>query len=127
MALNLRDWAPDIDRWPRAWMGVEEDLEYGKKLLPYFEGFLRDLIEQGISRKTIVQHRDNAWLLGGSIISEVSLYEEYAVDPIKKLLESVECDGILPDGFDGMSEAELRSFERTCRCFEKFLRKEYQS
>jgi hypothetical protein len=41
-----------------------------------------------------------------------------------RLLESVDCDGILPDGFDAMSEAELRSFERTSRRFEKFLRKE---
>jgi hypothetical protein len=127
MEVNLRDWAPDIDRWPRSWMGVEEDLEYGEKLLPYFEGFLRDLIEQGVSRKTFVQYRDNTWLLGGSIISDVSLFEEYAVDPLEKLLESVECDGILPDGFDAMSEAEMRSFERTCRRFEKFLRKEYRS
>jgi hypothetical protein len=123
MELNLRDWAPDIDRWPRSWMGVEEDLEYGKQLLPYFEGFLRDLLEQGVSKKTFMQYRNNAWLLGGSIITDVSLNEEYAVDPFKKLLESVECDGILPDGFDSMSEAEMRSFERTCRRFEKFLRK----
>lgn len=125
--MNVRDWAPDIDGWPRSWMGVEEDLAYGEKLLPYFEHFLRDLIEQGISRKTFVQYRDNAWLLGGSIISKVTWYEEYAVDPLKKLMESVECDGILPDDYDSMSTGELSTFERMCRRLEKFLHNKYRS
>jgi hypothetical protein len=125
MEANVRDWAPDIDRWPESWMGIREDREYGKKLLPYIEHFLRDLVEQGISKKTFTNYRGNVWLLGGSIISEVSLYEEYSVDPLEKLMESVENDGILPDDFEQMSESELRSFERMCRRFEKFLRKEY--
>jgi hypothetical protein len=24
-------WAPDLDSWPQSWMGVPEDLEYGRK------------------------------------------------------------------------------------------------
>lgn len=49
MAANKKDhtatstfhvWVPDIERWPRSWMGVEEDLEYGRKLLPFFQEFL---------------------------------------------------------------------------------------
>jgi hypothetical protein len=55
------------------------------------------------------------------------MYEEYSVDPLEKLIESVECDGILPDGYHMMSTAELNSFERMCRRFEKFLRVEYRS
>jgi len=127
MALNLRDWAPDIEKWPRSWMGIEEDQEYGKKLMPYVEHFLRDLMEQGVSRRTFAQYRDYVWLLGGSIISKVSLYDEYSVDPLEKLMESVENDGILPDDYDTMTETEMRSFEKMCRRFEKFLRKEYPS
>jgi len=123
--MKVRDWAPDIDSWPRSWMGIKEDLEYGKKLLPFLEEFLQDLIKEGLSRKTFVQYRDNVWLLGGTIISKVSLFEEYGVDPLKKLMESVECDGILPDHSHHMRAGELRSFERMCRRFEKFLAGKY--
>jgi hypothetical protein len=42
-------------------------------------------------------------------------------------MESVECDGILPDHYDQMSESELCSFERMCRRFEKFLAMKYGS
>ena len=122
---ELREWAPDIDEWPASWMGVDEDLEYGKKLLPYMEEFLEDLLTQGMSRKTFVQYRNNVWDLGGTIIKQVSWDEEYGTDPLKKLMESVEADGLLPDDFDHMSEDDLRSFERMCRRFEKFLLQRY--
>ncbi len=120
-AESFRAWAPDFDRWPTSWMGVAEDLAYGKKLLPWFAGFLQALCDEGLSRKTFAQYRDNLWLLGGTIIREVSLYEEYQVDPLEKLCESVADDGILPDHYDQMTQTELKSFERMCRRFEKYL------
>ncbi len=51
----FHDWAPDIRRWTKSWMGVKEDLEYGKELLPYFEEFLQELYNEGLSRKTFAQ------------------------------------------------------------------------
>jgi hypothetical protein len=118
---SFRAWAPDFDRWPTSWMGVEEDLAYGRKLLPWFAGFLQALYAEGLSRKTFAQYRDNLWSLGGTIIREVSLYEEYQDDPLEKLRESVADDGILPDHYDQMTQAELKAFERMCRRFEKYL------
>jgi hypothetical protein len=106
-------------------MGVNEDLEYGRQLLPYFEDFLRELYDEGLSRKTFVQYRDNLWLLGGSIITNVSLFEEYDIDPLEKLYDSVTCDGMLPDHHDQLSAAELALFRRMCRRFEKFLHQHY--
>ncbi len=102
-------------------MGVAEDLTYGKKLLPWFAGFLQALYDEGLSRKTFAQYRDHLWSLGGTIIREVSLYEEYQDDPLEKLRESVADDGILPDHYDQMTQAELNAFERMCRRFEKYL------
>jgi len=102
-------------------MGIEEDLAYGRKLLPYFSGFLQALHAEGMSRKTFAQYRNNLWLLGGTFVREVSLYEEYQDDPLEKLIESVADDGILPDHYDQMTQAELRAFERMCRRFEKYL------
>lgn len=123
--VTFRDWTPDIDEWPNSWMGVKEDLEYGRKILPYFEHFLQELYEEGLSRKTFVQYRDNLWLLGGSIITGVSNFEEYQDDPLDKLYDSVVSDGILPDHYDDMSEVELNAFARMCRKFEKFLHQHY--
>lgn len=82
-AESFRAWTPDFDRWPQSWMGVADDLAYGKKLLPYFTGFLQALYAEGLSRKTFVQYRDHLWLLGGTIIREVSLFDAYQVDPLE--------------------------------------------
>jgi len=120
-AESFRAWTPDFDRWPKSWMGVEEDLAYGKKLMPWFAGFLQALYAEGLSRKTFAQYRDHLWLLGGTIIRKVSLYEEYQNDPLEKLHESVTDDGILPDHYAQMTRAELSAFERMCRRFEKYL------
>ena len=120
-AESFRAWVPDFDRWSKSWMGVEEDLAYGQKLLPWFAGFLQALYAEGLSRKTFAQYRDNLWLLGGTIIREVSLYEEYQDDPLVKLHESVTDDGILPDHYDQMTQTELKAFERMCGRFEKYL------
>jgi hypothetical protein len=122
---SFRAWTPDFDSWPRSWMGVAEDLAYGKKLLPWFSGFLQALYDEGLSRKTFAQYRDHLWSLGGTIIRQVSLYEEYQDDPLEKLRESVADDGILPDHYDQMTQAELKAFERMCRRFEKYLREKH--
>jgi hypothetical protein len=120
-AESFRTWTPDFDRWPISWMGVQKDLDYGRKLLPWFAGFLQALYAEGLARKTFAQYRDHLWLLGGSIISRVSLYGEYNDDPLEKLRESIADGGIPPDHYDQMTQAELKAFERTCRRFEKHL------
>jgi hypothetical protein len=117
--------APDLDDWPESWMGAKEDFEYGRNLLCYFGEFLLDLYEEGFSKKTFVQYRDNLWLLGCSIIRCVSNFEEYHINPLDKLTDAVAGDGILPDHFDQMTENELRAFSRMCRRLEKFLRQKY--
>ena len=123
--ITLRELSPDFDKWPERWMGTKEDREYGKKLLPYMEEFLDVLIKikGNRSRKTLKIHIDNAWLLGGSIIRHVSMYQEYKTTPLKKLMESVESGGILPDGYDHMTERDLSGFESTCELFENYLKK----
>jgi len=120
--MTLRELSPDFDEWPERWMGMKEDLEYGKKLLPYMEEFLNELIKRDLSRKTLKNYIDNTWLLGGSIIKDVSVYEEYKTAPLKKLAASVETGGMLPDGYEYMTERELKAFERTCELFEEFLK-----
>lgn len=118
---SYRAWVPDFDEWPESWMGMKEDLAYGRELLPWFSGFLQALYAEGVSRKTFTQYRDNLWLLGGIIIRNVSLCEAYQDDPLEKLAESVADNGMLPDHDDQMSQPELSTFKRMCRRFEKYL------
>jgi hypothetical protein len=121
--MTLRELSPDFDKWPEEWMGTKEDREYGKKLLPFMESFLNDLIKLDLSTKTLKNHRDNVALLGRSIITQVSTYEEHHVPSLTMLRKSVETGGMLPDGHADMTEKHIRAFERTCELFEKFLEK----
>lgn len=118
----FRHWTTDFDDWPNSWMGVGEDQEFGRKLLPYFAEFLQALYTEGLARKTFALYRDNLWLLGGTIISRVSLYDDYQADPLATLIDAVEMGGILPDHHHRMNQAELRAYSRMCRRFEKHLR-----
>ena len=53
-------------------MGEEKDLPPGRKLVEYFMPFLLHLAESGLSKRTIQNHVDNMWLLGGEIIRDVN-------------------------------------------------------
>ena len=51
-----------------------------------------------------------------------SSYEEHKRDALEVILEDVEADGCLPDGYECMNESELASFRRMCRKLEEFLK-----
>ena len=53
-------------------MGVEEDLPPGRRLVECFTPFLLHLAESGLSKRTIQNHVDNMWLLGGEIIRDLN-------------------------------------------------------
>jgi hypothetical protein len=119
---GVRGIVPDFDQWPESWMGTKSDFEYGKKLLPFMEEFIKYLIGQNLPRKTLKEYIDDLWLMGGTIIKDVSIYEENKKDALEVILEAVEADGCLPDGYDCMSKSELASFNKRCRKFEEFLK-----
>lgn len=121
---KLTDICPDFPEWPERWMGVDEDLVYGKHLLEEMRPFAEFLAESGLTKKTIKRHLTNLWLLGGEIIRNVSLYEEYSIPASEKLRDS-----ICPDGGPYCrhldSEEEMRSFDSTCRKLHKYLKEQY--
>ena len=101
-------------------MGVEEDLLPGARLVEYFMPFLVHLTESGLSKKTIQNHVDNMWLLGGEIIRDVN--EEPRLR--KRSAEQLVRDVIHQDGgplIHNGWEDEQRSFDSTCRKFHRFL------
>jgi len=103
---------------------MPEDVPYGARLLDVFAPFIRNLISEGHAKKTISRHCDNLWLLGGEIIRDVSLYDEYQTPPREKVADSVgEEGGMLCRHLNG--RAESASYDRTCRMLHAFLHKQH--
>ena len=101
-------------------MGHERDLNYGKDLLEVFRAFVEHMIASGLKKTTIRNHMHHLWLLGGHLIRDVSLYDEYSTPALKKLKDSVYLDGG-PLCRYLSTETELRAFDSTCRKLHKFL------
>ena len=89
--------------------------------MPDPEPLFKKYIDNSVPLVLFVQYRDNLWLLGGTIIKDVSSYEEHETDALEKIHDSVIGDGILPDDCHLREEDELKSFARMCRKFEKYL------
>jgi len=117
---KLIDICPDFPEWPERWMGTEQDLDYGMRLLEEMRPFAEFLAEGGLAKKTIKRHLTNLWLLGGEIIRHVSLYDEYSTPASEKLRQSVGSDGG-PYCRHLDSEAEMKSFDSACRKLHKYL------
>lgn len=110
----------DLQEWPERWMGEEEDLPPGRKLVEYFMPFLQDLAASGLSKKTIQRHVDNLWLLGGEIIRDVNEDPRLRKLPAATLVADVIDEEGGPLMHNGC-EDEQRSFDSTCRKFHRFL------
>ncbi len=108
-------------------MGVDEDLEYGLKLLEHFEPFISHLATVQLAKRTIKKHADNLWLAGGELIRKVSMEENYQIAPKELILENFGMDGG-PYCRHLVTEGEVNSYDCSCRKFYKFFtRKENQS
>ena len=112
------------DKWPKQWMGTDEDVPYGQGLVEAMRPFIAALIEDGISDRTLRTHLEKLWLLGGEIIRDVSMSEEYEeIAPTDKLKESIGPDGG-PYCRHLSSGGEQRSFDATCGKLWRFLERQ---
>ena len=68
---ELEHYCRDLNGWPRSWMGLEKDLAHGEQLVTLFRPFLEHLAASSLSPKTIQQHVDNVWVLGGEFIRDL--------------------------------------------------------
>jgi hypothetical protein len=119
--LTVETICPDFREWPESWRGEANDKPYGEGLIELFRPFLQSLIDHGWSKSTIRNHIDNLWLLGGEIIREVNDGNEYRrFTPRNKLLKMIGPKGG-PYSRHLSSEAEVRSFDATCRKLYQFL------
>jgi hypothetical protein len=102
-------------------MGWEKDLPPGEKLVACFRPFLEELVASSLSPKTIQEHVDNLWALGGEIIRDLNETPSLRRKDIQQLLDDRIDDegGPLLYGMD--SQGQQRSFDSTCRQLHRFL------
>jgi len=114
------DICPDFPEWPERWKGFNKDVPYGQSIIEIFAPFIQSLIDKGLTKKTIKQHCDNLWLLGGEIIREVNTHNQYKTNPYKKVIQSIDGDGG-PLCHHLETENQMNSYDSTCRKLYKFL------
>jgi hypothetical protein len=113
---------PDLDQWPTSWMYEERDLSPGRQVVECFKPFLRHLLSLDLSRKTLRQHRDNLWLLGGELIRDLYEAPRLRKRPIDQVVREALDDEGGPLISHGACEDQQRSFDATCRKFYRFLK-----
>jgi hypothetical protein len=110
----------DLQDWPRSWMGLEKDLPPGERLLVCFRPFIEHLASSSLSSKTIRNHVDNLWTLGGEIIRDLHYDPSRRKIAADRLLRNAVHEYGGPAVHNG-SEEQQRSFDSTCRKLHRFL------
>ena len=101
-------------------MGEEKDLPPGRRLVEYFMPFLLHLAASGLSKRTIQNHVDNMWVLGGEIIRDVNNDPSLRKLPAERLVSDLIHEDGGPLIHNGWEDEQL-SFDSTCRKFHRFL------
>jgi hypothetical protein len=124
--IEFQEPAPSIlrqcDEWPAAWMSVDEDVLYGQRLVAAMKPFIESLIATNVSKRGIKKHLDNLWLLGGEIIRDVSLHEDYEKSaPAARLWDAIgPHEG--PYCRHLHTASEQQSYDATCGKLYRFLK-----
>jgi hypothetical protein len=119
-AVDVSAYCRDLGDWPRSWMGLEKDLPPGEALVACLRPFIAHLAASGLSAKTIRQHVDNLWSLGGEIIRDLHYDPSLRKRAADRLLRSAVHEYGGPAVHNGSEEAQ-RSFDATCRKLHRFL------
>jgi hypothetical protein len=101
-------------------MGVEKDLPPGEALIVCLRPFIEHLAASGLSPKTVRQHVDNLWTLGGEIIRDLHYDPSLRKKAVERLLRDAVHEWGGPAVHNG-SEEQQRSVDSTCRKLHRFL------
>jgi len=124
------DYFPDIDEWPKHWMGAKEDLEIGRGLLALFIPFIQRLIDERLAKKTIKTHGWNLNILGREIIERLNQDDKDKRDasPRELILHFIDDEGgPLLSFWDPSDITDYRrhvAYDSTCRKLLKFMTSE---
>jgi hypothetical protein len=117
----LAHYCPDLALWPKRWSGNTTDLPIGEELVNCFRPFLLHLLTLGLSRKTLRQHRDNLWCLGGEMIRDFHDKQLHPDSDVSAWLREMIGEDGGPLLYHNDSQELQRSFNATCRRLSKFI------
>src|ERR1700693_5974436 len=120
VAKDVSAFCGDLDNWPRSWMGLEKDLPPGEALVVCLRPFIEHLALASLSPKTIRQHVDNLWTLGGEIIRDLHYDPSQRKMAADRLLRNVIPPYGAPLIHTGSEDAQ-RSLDSPCRKLHRFL------
>lgn len=111
----------DIDHWPYRWRTESSDLRVGERILDLFKLFLAHLLDQKLSRKTLLLHREHLDTLGEELVRRLqqrSQLRRKNMAPV--LLVYLDEDGG-PLIYPPPSSPKQRSFDSTCLKLRRFI------
>lgn len=109
----------DIDHWPHRWSRERRDLLVAERLLDIFKLFLYHLLDQGLSRKTLLLHRNHVCELGEEVIRRLTPQLRRR-DMVPVLFVFIDEDGG-PVIYPPTSSPQQRSFDSSCLKLRQFL------
>ena len=109
-----------MEQWPASWAGFKVDEVPGSRLLDELRPFIRYLIAEGLSPKTVRRHLDNLWAIGGEVIRQFNDEPELRRRSARKLLLDVINSGEAPM-LHHATQSEQRSADATARKLLQFL------
>lgn len=118
----MATYCPDLEQWPNTWRYDARDLAPGRQVVEIFRPFLRHLWGMNLSGKTLRKHRDNLWLLGGEVISDLHKNPQLRKRPMAQVVSAAVDDEGGPLISNSVPEDEQRSFDSTCRKLYRFLK-----
>ena len=106
--------------WPESWAMCNADKPFGQGLVVALEPFIRDLCDAALSPKTVRNHLDNLWVIGGEIIRQLNLDPKLRKrSPASLLFEAVK-HGEAPLARDA-SQSQQEALDATARKLLRFF------
>ena len=109
-----------MEPWARSWRRSDDDIPIGEGLVAVMKPFIEYLCDRGLAHKTVRNHLDCCWAIGGEIIRDLELPpKSRRFDPRAILLEAIE-GGEAPLAYH-FDEEEQRQLDATAKKLFRFL------
>jgi hypothetical protein len=112
---------PDLANWPKLWEIDHGDLAIGQRIVKSIQPFVLDLLQQGLTDKTLARHRDHLQMLGGEIVRRHYEDTDLAKQSARQLLLTFVDDDGGPLMWPRITESAQNAFDATCRKLYRFL------
>ena len=119
VVILLHGWPYDIDSYSE--VAPLLAAQGYRVLVPYARGYGDTHF---LSAKTLRKHRDNLWLLGGEIISDLHESPRLRKRPMAQVVFAALNDEGGPLISNRASEEQQRSFDSTCRKLHRFIKED---